>query len=406
MFDVAIIGAGASGTVTAIRLLEKNFKVVLIEKKDRILKKVLVTGNGQCNYTNIYATSNNYHSVLNENKKNRIIDNIFKEYSPNSVISFFKTLGIEPYVKSNGKTYPNSLQASSIVDSIRLKLESLNATIYTNEMVVGYKKKDDFYEIITNNQKISAKIVVITTGSKSYLDFLDESMYLKDFSLTSLTPAIVQLKTSKESVQGLEGIKLDVNLKLFESDKFIREDNNEILFTPYGVSGPAVFNLSVNYSLKKGHYYFIADLLPKYDKKELLYFLKNRRDTLYYLMLSDFLTGLFNKKLGQKLLKKSNIEKLNVYTYELSDENIDLLVKNIKEYRIDIEDTNGFKNCQVVAGGINLDEINLDFSSKKYENLYILGEVLDIHGDCGGYNLQYCFSAALYLADVITRKQF
>lgn len=396
MYDLAVIGGGATGVVASIKALSKGKTVAIFEKKDRLLKKVLVTGNGQCNFTNIYATNINYHSLEQEKIKNEIVKNVFSIYSPSKVIEFFFELGVEHIVKDRGKVYPRSLSASSVVDALRFKLESLNPSIFLNTEIKEIKKENEYF-LIGN---IKAKKLLITTGGISQLDFDQEKSVYFNFTKTKLKPAIVQLQTRKEDVKGLEGIKVNADVAIYSNDKQIRKDTAELLFTPYGLSGPVIFNLSVEVAKLKTSYVLI-DLLKDISKKDLVDLLINRKYMLWYLEANDFLSGILPKKLGQYLLKKVGIEKLNINTLDISDEKIYDLANLIKEFKIEILQDNGFKNAQVTAGGVSLLEINNDFSHKKIQNLYLAGEILDIYGDCGGFNLQMCFASGLYIGDKI-----
>lgn len=399
--NIGIIGAGASGAVLAILLAEKGYRVTLIERKDRILKKLLVTGNGTCNYTNIKATYSNYFSI-----DKKISEDIFKEFSYKDVLEFFRSIGIEPSIEDSGKVYPNSYQASSVVDALRFKLESFdNIDIILNEDVEKIRKKNNKFNLTTNNAEYIFDKVILAAGGNSYKELgSNGSGYLLASKIghtcTEIYPILVQLKSEKEYIKGLEGVKLPVILKAFVNGNKIREDKNELLFTPYGISGPTVFNLSyltALYGFENVDFY--VDFLPNIDKKELK---KNIFDRIYrlgYLNSEYLLNGLVNKKLGLFLLKKSGLEKLDIKVSEIDKSIINRLVDNLKNYHIKVYDTMGFSNAQVTAGGIKLSEVNnRTLESNIVKGLYIIGEVLDIFGDCGGYNLTWCFMSSFAVA--------
>lgn len=398
---VAIVGAGASGVLCAIFAAQKGHEVVLLERKERILKKVLVTGNGTCNFTNIGANYSNYFSI-----EEALDKYIFEKYSSKDVIDFFKSIGIEEVVEKRGKVYPNSYQASSVVDALRFKLESFkNIELKLNYNVKKIRKKDNKFYITSSDEELEiVDKLVIATGGMSYQELGSngsgyELAKKMGHNTSKLYPILVQLKSDKEYIKGLEGVKQKVNLKVFNGKEFLREDDNELLFTAYGISGSVIFNLSyltALYPVEKLN--FIIDFMPNYSKEELKKMLLNRKKELYYLDIEYFLNGLVNKKLGQFLLKKIGIEKLNVKLDKLNDKNIDDLVFFMKEYKIKIYDTTGFSNAQVTAGGILLKEVdNKTFESKIVKNLYFIGEILDIFGDCGGYNLNWCFISGIHL---------
>lgn len=396
IYDYIIIGAGASGSILAIELLKKSKKVLIIEHKERILKKLLVTGNGRCNFTNINASSKNYYGNNQE-----LIKNTIEKFPPYKIMEYFDNLGIINKELKNGKIYPNSLQASSVVDAIRNMLTYLNAEIiYNTKIKKCYKKEDIFYV-----DDFRSYNLVIATGGNSYKELgSDGSGYelAKQFShtITKLDPVLVQLKTDEEYIKGLEGIKQDVVLKVYNNEKLLREEKDEILFTSYGISGPVIFNTSYLTSIYGFSIDFSIDFLEDYNYENLLELLKNRRDKLYFVEATDFLNGLLHKKLGMFLLKKSGLNKLNIPAYEIKDSILENLAKNIKDYRIKAFDTTGFKNAQVTKGGIDSNELNLHFESKFYKNLYFIGEIVDIFGDCGGYNLQFCFASSLVVGGI------
>ena len=399
--NIGIIGAGASGAVLAILLAEKGYRVTLIERKERILKKLLVTGNGTCNYTNIKATYSNYFSI-----DKKISEDIFEEFSYKDVLEFFRSIGIEPSIEDSGKVYPNSYQASSVVDALRFKLESFdNIDIILNEDVEKIRKKNNKFNLTTNNAEYIFDKVILAAGGNSYKELgSNGSGYLlaskMGHTCTEIYPILVQLKSEKEYIKGLEGVKLPVILKAFVNGNKIREDKNELLFTPYGISGPTVFNLSyltALYDFENVDFY--VDFLPNIDKKELK---KNIFDRIYrlgYLNSEYLLNGLVNKKLGLFLLKKSGLEKLDIKVSEIDKSIINRLVDNLKNYHIKVYDTMGFSNAQVTAGGIKLSEVNnRTLESNIVKGLYIIGEVLDVFGDCGGYNLTWCFMSSFAVA--------
>ena len=270
VFDCIIIGAGAAGVVCAIEAGSRKKKILLLEHKDRILKKVLVTGNGRCNFTNLNADYTKYTGI-NE----KLIKNLLNNYGSSKVINFFENLGICPYTENKGKTYPRSLQASSIVDSLRLKLDELKIETKFEYVIDKIEKNEELFCV---NNKYYSKKLVLATGGYSYQNLgSDGSGYnlAKKFghSLTELTPILVQLKTEKEYVKGLEGIKVDAVVSAEYMNECIRKEKGELLFTPYGISGPTIFNLS--YLLPKYMFNLVysVDFVPEMEEFELIQYL-------------------------------------------------------------------------------------------------------------------------------------
>lgn len=398
VFDCVIVGGGASGMLCAISAILRGKRVIILEHKDRVLKKVLVTGNGRCNFTNKNATAKNYTS-----SKENFVNYLFEKYPASKVIDFFEDMGVLATAGKNGKMYPMSLQASSIVDAIRNYANFLNIAIKLETEVNKIEKVKDYFLI----NGIQTKNIVIATGGYSFKELgSDGSGYelakSLGHSITELTPILVQLRTDKEYIKGLEGIRLDVKLSAYYKNDMIREELGELLFTPYGISGPTVFNMS--YLIPKYSYdiLFKVDFIPDIEKEKLKSILYNRRDKFGYLEATEFFNTILPKKLGQFLLKKVGIEKLNINISTIDDKILEKLVEIIKGYEIKCYDTMGFKQAQVTAGGVDTRQVDeKTFMSKLVKNVYFCGEVLDVYGECGGYNLQYAFASGMLVGESI-----
>ena len=396
--EIAVIGGGASGLIAAITARKAGKKVTILERKERILKKVLVTGNGRCNLTNARASISNYFG-----KNILLIENILNNFTPQNVMDFFYELGVICNEEERGKVYPLSGQASSVVDALRFEAEKLGIKIET-EFYVRKIEKDGFKFKISSEdkRKIEANRVILSTGGQSYPELGSNGsgfQLAKDFghSITKLSPAIVQLKTEKYQVKGLQGIKADTSVTAYGNNKKICTYNGELLFTDYGISGNVVFNISFVMPLYK-NVEFEIDFMKKFDYNELYELLRKRRKIMTYLTMENYFNGMINKKLGQFLSKMSGIEKLSKPVKDLNDNEIRKLCTSLKKYRINILETTGFKNAQVTAGGISLDEVNTDtLESKIIKGLYFSGEVLDVYGECGGFNLQWAWASG-YIA--------
>ena len=396
--EIAVIGGGASGLIAAITARKAGKKVTILERKERILKKVLVTGNGRCNLTNARASISNYFG-----KNILLIENILNNFTPQNVMDFFYELGVICNEEERGKVYPLSGQASSVVDALRFEAEKLGIKIET-EFYVRKIEKDGFkFKIFSEGKrKIEANRVILSTGGQSYPELGSNGsgfQLAKDFghSITKLSPAIVQLKTEKYQVKGLQGIKADTSVTAYGDNKKICTYNGELLFTDYGISGNVVFNISFVMPLYK-NVEFEIDFMKKFDYNELYELLRKRKKIMAHLTMENYFNGMINKKLGQFLSKMSGIEKLSKPVKDLNDNEIRKLCTSLKKYRINILETTGFKNAQVTAGGISLDEVNTDtLESKIIKRLYFSGEVLDVYGECGGFNLQWAWASG-YIA--------
>lgn len=392
--EIAVIGGGASGLMAAITAKKSGKEVIILERKDRILKKVLITGNGKCNITNVNADISNYFG-----KNISSVENILNRFTPQDTMDFFNELGIVCNEENRGKVYPLSGQASSVVDALRFEAERLGIKIET-EFYVRKIGKDGFkFRIYSEDRKkIEAGRVIIAAGGQSYPELGSNGSGFElakelGHSVTKLSPSIVQLKTEKNQVKGLQGIKTDVAVTAYGDDKKICTYDGELLFTDYGISGNVVFNISFVMPLYK-NVEFEIDFMEKFDYNELYEMLKERKRILSHLTMENYFNGMINKKLGQFLSKVSGIEKLSKPVKDLNDSDIRKLCTVLKKYRVKILETTGFKNAQVTAGGVSLDEVNTEtLESKIVKGLYFSGEVLDVYGECGGFNLQWAWAS-------------
>ena len=392
--EIAVIGGGASGLMAAITAKKSGKEVVILERKDRILKKVLITGNGRCNITNVNANISNYFG-----KNISSVENILNRFTPQDTMDFFNELGIVCNEENRGKVYPLSGQASSVVDALRFEAEKLGIKIET-EFYVRKIEKDGFkFRIYSEDRKkIEAGRVIIAAGGQSYPELGSNGSGFElakelGHSVTKLSPSIVQLKTEKNQVKGLQGIKTDVAVTAYGDNKKICTYDGELLFTDYGISGNVVFNISFVMPLYK-NVEFEIDFMEKFDYNELYEMLKERKRILSHLTMENYFNGMINKKLGQFLSKVSGIEKLSKPVKDLNDSDIRKLCTVLKKYRVKILETTGFKNAQVTAGGVSLDEVNIEtLESKIVKGLYFSGEVLDVYGECGGFNLQWAWAS-------------
>lgn len=396
--EIAVIGGGASGLMAAITAKKSGKEVIILERKDRILKKVLITGNGRCNITNVNANISNYFG-----KNISSVENILNRFTPQDTMDFFNELGIVCNEENRGKVYPLSGQASSVVDALRFEAERLGIKIET-EFYVRKIEKDGFkFRIYSEDRKkIEAGRVILAAGGQSYPELGSNGSGFElakelGHSVTKLSPSIVQLKTEKHQVKGLQGIKTDVAVTAYGDNKKICTYDGELLFTDYGISGNVVFNISFVMPLYK-NVEFEIDFMEKFDYNELYEILKERKRILSHLTMENYFNGMINKKLGQFLSKVSGIEKLSKPVKDLNDSDIRKLCTVLKKYRVKILETTGFKNAQVTAGGVLLDEVNIEtLESKIVKGLYFSGEVLDVYGECGGFNLQWAWASG-YIA--------
>lgn len=397
MKNVIVIGAGASGLIAAIYAKSKGNNVILLEKNEICGKKILATGNGRCNFWNEDQRLEHYRSS-NFEKIEKIINNKNRE----EILKFFEKIGIEPKIK-NGYYYPNSNQAISIKKALELEAQKQNVIIKIDSEVVDLKKeKDDFKVILKNGQEIISNSVILATGSKAAPKTGSDGIgyqICKKFNHTIVKPlpALVQLKADGKFLKDWEGIRTDVLVKLYENDKKIGEEIGEIQLTNYGISGICVFNLSgrvsrgLNDNKKETVKINFLNSLNINLPKDFIEWMNKRNLLVKDRSIFELLEGVLNYKLVNVLLKKSKINN-NMKWEELSLSSKNDLSENITSFKLEIIGTNSFDKAQVCSGGIPLNEIDVnDMQSLKVKGLYIIGELLDVDGDCGGYNLEWAW---------------
>lgn len=374
--DVAVVGGGASGIMAAIFAARNGARTAILEKNSRIGKKILSTGNGRCNFTNVNAKAEDYSS--------QFVRCALKRFSPQDVILFFEEIGLLSREETEGRVYPISGQATAVLDVLRLELSRLSVQVITDFDADKILKTGNGFKIFSKNQVLDAQKVIVATGGmaapKSGSDGKGyELLQSLGHRKTKLVPSLVQLKTER-SIGGVRAYGR-VTTASGKSDK------GEIQFTNYGISGIPVFGLAKY--VNKGEPVFI-DLLPDYTEQEVAEILKRRPKQ----TMETYLIGILNKALGQMLLKECGISPLSKSSDTLTASDILKIAQKIKCWRFDVTGTMPWDSAQVTAGGIELAKIDEhSMESKLVKNLYVTGEVLDVDGPCGGYNLQWAWAS-------------
>ena len=392
MKDIIIIGGGASGLVAAIYAAKSGKKVTILEKNKTCGKKILITGNGKCNYWNEDQALSHYHSNNIE-----ILRSILTKENQQEILNLFNSLGIIPKIR-DGYYYPYSTQATSIQTALIKECELNNVEIITETEVLNINKENNIYQINTNNGIYTTKKVILSTGSyacpKTGSDGLGYKIATSlGHSLIQPLPALVQLKASAPYLKEWHGIRSDVSVSLIENNKLISTQVGEIQLTDYGVSGICIFCLSgqVSRGLSKNKQEQISiNFLYPFNinnKEEFITWMDKRNEQVLNRTISELLDGLLNYKLINLILKLSQIDRTS-YWYNLSIDQKYLLGTNLTNFIVNITGTNSYDQAQTCTGGIPLTEINPNTMESLYnEGLYITGELLDIDGNCGGYNL-------------------
>ncbi|KAJ50558.1 hypothetical protein BD780_003744 [Clostridium tetanomorphum] len=404
--DIIVLGGGASGIIAAIIAKDRGLDVAIVEGNDRIGKKILSTGNGRCNITNKNVSIKNYHS-LNKNFFNYVLN----KFSVENTIEFFYSLGLPLVELDHGKMYPMSLQASSVLDILRLALEERNIPIYLNNKIKYVKKSNNIFSLITlDNNIFNCNKLVLSCGGKSAPNTgSDGSGFTLAQSLghkiISPTPGLVQLKLKYNKLKALSGIKFVGLAKLYISNDIYKEELGEILFTDYGISGPPILQLSNACSkalYSKRQVTLLIDMYPGLTKDSLRNFLENHWGIFSYRSVFESLIGIIHKKLIPIILKESNILDIHKPCIELTWNEKSSLLKLLKSWSFEVYDTNSFNNSQVTCGGIDTKYINPEtLESNIVSNLYFTGEILDVDGDCGGFNLQWAWSSGYVVGNTL-----
>ena len=405
--DVVIIGGGASGMTAAITAKDFGLDVAIVEGTDRIGKKILTTGNGRCNITNslISFPFENFHSA-----NDGFFIKSLNKFSVEDTKAFFLNLGLPIIELEKGKNYPQSLQASSVVDILKMALEEREIPVYNSYKVKSIHKSKGKFTLSTGNEDspvIKCKKLIMACGGKSAPKTgSDGSGYTLakslGHSIIEPNPAIVQLKLSHNKLKALSGIKFNGYAEVLCDGKSIRKEFGEILFTDYGISGPPILQISREASLgcfKGKEVKILVDMMPDKSLKELEDFLEGHFAVFSCREVINSLIGVVNKKMIPILLREAGIDNLHKPCYELTWKEKKALINLMKSWEFKCIGTNGFQAAQVTTGGINTKEVDSEtLQSKLVDNLYFCGELLDVDGDCGGFNLQWAWSSGFTAA--------
>ena len=404
---VGIIGAGASGVFAALILKQNYIDTTVIERNANALKKIYATGNGRCNFTNRNVSYKNYHG---ENPKFTI--SAIKKFDNNNVIEFFNDMGIPEVELENGKIFPKSLQASSIVKQMMCLANHLEVEFIFDSFVDDVRKNGDVFEVKSNDSIYKFDYLIVACGSKAYKKSGSDGngyilMKKLGHNIVKTHPGIVQLKLNGDSFKKMSGTKFKANAKLVVDGKEVFEFYHDVLFTDYGISGPTILQLSGEAIRAKNNGLDVKIRIDTVDLDEnklyeyLIYIISLN----YYKKINELLVGLINDNLIEEVLNQAGIN-YDINVCELSKEEIYKLAHTLKNLEFSVSGYKDEDSGQITCGGVDTDEINPStMESKKIKNLYIIGEIMDVDGDCGGYNLQWAFSSAYSCAMSIIKKE-
>lgn len=395
---VGIIGGGASGLICACSLAKnKNIKITVFEKNERVGKKLLSTGNGRCNLTNLTVEANDYYGSA------EFVTPALKKYPPKSNIAFFESIGLFARADVEGRVYPMSNQASGVLDALRFECERLGVNFVCSYEVKSIDVKNKKY--ILNGEYAFEKIVFACGGQAGVKDYSSFSLLsLLGHSVTKTAPSLVRLITDDKTTKQLKGIRAIVSMALFADGKKAVTERGELLFSDFSLSGIVSMQLSSYLShLKlegKNNFYVEVDFVPDFSEEKLktLIFLVSKREKIKS---ENLLSGFMPKKIGVCLLKKAGISP-ELPMCKISEKQLLTLAKTCKECIFKVTGVGPFSQAQVTVGGAKKSEFDpKTLESKKKNGVYCCGEMLDIDGKCGGYNLQWAFSSGRLCAQSI-----
>ncbi len=408
---VIVVGGGASGMIAAIAAARKGAVVTLLERNPRIGKKLLATGNGRCNFTNVNAEATCYNGV-----NPRFVFGALKRFGVEETIAFFEQLGIAHKIEEQGKVFPMSDQASSVLDVLMYEMKELGVEVRCDAYVQQIKPRADgtrnsgmvdkgkagFLLVLTQGETLEGDKVILAAGGKAMPSSGSDGNGYKlaeelGHTVTTVFPGLVQLMLEGDFFAQIQGVKLVGTAELLDTGKTIAEDRGDILFANYGVSGPPILQLSrtAGEILQQQRTPILKiRVLDNFTTEELTELLQNRFRNNPEKTVEFSLVGLINKRLIRVLLKQAGISDLCVPAGSLGERECAQIAAILTDWRFKVRGTKGWQSAQVTAGGVSTAEINPQtMESKIVPGLYFTGEILDIDGQCGGYNLQWAWSS-------------
>ena len=390
---IGIIGGGASGMTAALAAAQPGNEVLLFERQARVGRKLLATGNGRCNLTNLNTSVSGYHGDDPD-----FCHAALSAFCVEKTLQWFRNLGLYTVAEESGRVYPYSDQANSVVDVLRFGLQKENIKLLTGFEVTRVRKDAEGFLVESKDEKYRCDRLIIACGGLAGTKLggsMSGYQLLRSFGhrVTKLRPALVQVKSSWGGCVSLKGVRTNCHAAIYHDDSLHSESTGELQFTEYGLSGPVMFEISRDVCQKSGKWTCKLDFLPQIFYEELFAELQRRiqRD----LPAEELLTGILHNRLGRVLIKAAGVSG-QMPVSDLADRQIREICDKIKEFEVPLTETLGMDSAQVTAGGIVTADFNPEtMESRLVPSLYACGEVLDIDGDCGGYNLQWAWSSGM-----------
>ena len=392
LLRIGIIGGGAAGMAAALAASEyENAQVVLMERQARLGKKLSATGNGRCNLSNIHASQGGYHG-----DDRHFHEYALNQYPPSETLQWFSSLGLYTVTEPSGKVYPYSDQANSVVDVLRFSLERPNIQVLTDFEVQKVRKDGAVFSVTAKSETLEFDRLIIACGGLAGTKLggtMSGYKLLRSFGhkCTKLRPTLVQVKTSWPGVSALKGVRANCKAVIYQNGKPHRGSEGEIQFTEFGLSGPVIYEISRDACQGGGEWECTLDFLPDISSDALTALLHKRSSS--RLTAEDLFTGILHNRLGRVIVKEAGIRG-NLPICDLREDQLFDAVALAKGFTVGLTEPLGMDAAQVTAGGIVTNEFDPEtMQSRLVPGLYACGEVLDVDGDCGGYNLQWAWSS-------------
>ena len=386
-----IIGGGAAGMMAALTASENGYHVVLLERQARVGRKLLATGNGRCNLSNHHAEPKHYHG-----QDPAFCSYALSSFDVNATLQWFAAHGLLTTAEENGRVYPYSNMAGSVLDVLRYALDEAHIELHTGCPVLRIRRRDGEFIVETEADSFSCGRLILACGGAAGAKVggtMDGYKLAKQLGhhRTVLFPSLVQLKTDPTYPRALKGVKAEAQIRLTDGASVLAENCGEVLFTEYGVSGPAVFDLS-RAAGEGENLQVVLDFLPGWDNRDTMEWLRRRRSAAAWREAGTLLAGTLHSRLGQMLCKAAGFT--SQHTEKLTDRDLAAIATQLHCFTLPVLGSCGFDQAQVTAGGLRTDEFDPHtMESRLVPGFYACGEVLDIDGDCGGYNLQWAWSS-------------
>lgn len=403
---VCIIGGGASGIMASVVAAIHGAKVFILEHTDRIGKKILLTGNGKCNLTNLDMDVSKYHTSGDLS----FVEAVLNTFSEKDLISFMEQMGMRLLVNRESYVYPESEAAATVVNVLRRMVQTLDITVHTQADIKEIIYRSNTYTIQTSKGIFQADRLILACGGNSYPKTgSDGSIYpfLKKMNIAMVPqyPALTAMKSDKQGIKAISGLRANAKVTLLINSKETVSDFGQVQFTDYGISGIPVFQISTvaSIALTKGEKVCVkVNLFPHMQQQDVFTLLYNQLKQFKALSAEDAMQGFLHKKWIDYLVSKFHLHRFKC----AQDINIDIInniASELTAMEYEITAVKGFDFCQVTGGGVALDQIDAHMQCISYPGLYIVGELLDVTGQCGGYNLQWAFSTG-YIAGLHAAK--